>query len=146
MRSWENPYIRGMPTGYSGKPLYQKLGIKSGCRIIVIGSPVEYETLLEGVVPNLSITGSTSGKADLAHLFATRTDQLRKQLPVLMKAIAPDGGIWVSWPKKSARIETELTEDIIRQIAIPLGLVDVKVCAVNDTWSGLKLVIRRERR
>ncbi|HET9439673.1 MAG TPA: DUF3052 family protein [Longimicrobiales bacterium] len=135
-----------MPTGYSGKPLYQKLGIKAGQRICVLGAPVDYHTLLEGDVPHLTIGHDPHAKVDIVHLFETRTGELRKQLPLLIKAIAPDGAIWVSWPKKAARMDTDITEDIIRQVAIPLGLVDVKVCAVNDTWSGLKLVIRLERR
>ena len=135
-----------MPAGYSGKPLHEKLGLKAGQRMIVVGVPGDYHEFFEGRLPDLTITDRTGNAADLAHVFVTRTAELRKQLPVLMKAIAPNGSIWVSWPKKSARVETDVTEDIIRQIAIPMGLVDVKVCAVDDIWSGLKLVIRREHR
>jgi hypothetical protein len=135
-----------MPAGYSSKPLCEKLGLKAGQRVIVIGSPEDYHELIERRIPNLKVTADARSPADLAHVFVSKTGELRKQLPVLMKAIAPAGAIWVSWPKKSSRVPTDLTEDIIRQVAIPLGLVDVKVCAVNDTWSGLKLVIRREHR
>jgi hypothetical protein len=135
-----------MPTGYSGKPLYQKLGIKPGHRICVIDPPVEYETLLEGTVPGTRITHNTRLTADLAHVFATEAKRLKTELPRLMKMIFPDGAIWVSWPKKAARVPTDITEDVIREIALPMGLVDVKVCAVNETWSGLKLVVRKERR
>jgi hypothetical protein len=135
-----------VPTGYSGKPLYQKLGLKAGHRVCVIGAPTDYETLLEGNVPRMTITSNVHQKVDMVHVFETRAAALAKKLPSLMKAIAPDGTIWVSWPKKSARVATDITEDVIRTIAIPLGLVDVKVCAVNETWSGLKLVIRLERR
>ena len=135
-----------MPAGYSGKPLCEKLGLKAGQRVIVVDSPEDYHRLIEGKVRDLTITDNMRAAADMAHVFVTSAAALRQKLPILIKAIAPDGAIWVSWPKKAARVPTELTEDIIRQIAVPLGLVDVKVCAINDTWSGLKLVIRRERR
>jgi len=135
-----------MPAGYSGKPLYQKLGIKPGQHICVIGAPDDYETIIEGKVSGLTIGSNVRQKSDMAHIFETRHAALAKQLPALMKAIAPDGAIWVSWPKKSSRVQTDITEDVIRTVALPLGLVDVKVCAVDETWSGLKLVIRRERR
>ena len=135
-----------MATGYSGKPLFEKLGIKPGQRICVLNSPGDYHALIGGNVPGLSITSSTRGHAHTAHVFETKAAALAKRLPALMKLIAPDGAIWVSWPKKAAKVETDITEDVIRGAALPLGLVDVKVCAVNDTWSGLKLVIRRERR
>lgn len=82
----------------------------------------------------------------MAHIFETRAAVLGKPLPTLIKLIAPDGVIWVSWPKKAAKVETDITEDVIRDVALPLGLVDVKVCAIDETWSGLKLVIRKERR
>jgi hypothetical protein len=135
-----------MPAGYSGKPLYQKLGIKPGQRICVIGAPADYDTIIEGSVSGMTVTSDARLKADMAHIFETRHSALAKKLPSLIKAIAPDGAIWVSWPKKSSRVATDITEDVIRTVALPLGLVDVKVCAVNETWSALKLVIRRERR
>jgi hypothetical protein len=135
-----------MPAGYSGKAVYEKLGIKPGWRVCVLGAPADYGQLIEGVVPGLSITGNTRAKADMAHVFETKSAALARRLPALMKAIAPDGAIWVSWPKKTARMDTDITEDVVREIALPRGLVDVKVCAINDVWSGLKLVIRRERR
>ena len=135
-----------MPAGYSGKPLYQKLGIKDGFRVCVIGAPDDYQKLIEGKVSGMTITTSARAKADMAHVFETNAAALKKKLPSLMKIIAPDGAIWVSWPKKSAKVATDITEDVIRDVALPMGLVDVKVCAVNEVWSGLKLVIRRERR
>jgi hypothetical protein len=135
-----------MPTGYSGKLLYEKLGIKPGFRVCVIGEPADYQSLLEGKVPRLEITSAARGKADMVHIFETKSAALRKRLPALQKVIAPDGMIWVSWPKKTARVATDITEDVVRTMALPLGLVDVKVCAVNDVWSALKLVIRREHR
>ena len=135
-----------MTTGYSGKPLFEKLGIKPGQRVCVINAPSDYEDLIEGHVPALTITSTTRGKADIAHIFATSSAALARKLPALMKMIAPDGAVWVSWPKKAAKVKTDITEDVIRDVALPMGLVDVKVCAVNDVWSGLKLVIRKERR
>jgi hypothetical protein len=135
-----------MPTGYSGKPLHEKLGIKAGHRVCVLGAPADYQTLLEGKVPRVEFTSNIRSKADIVHIFETRSAALRKQLPGLQKLIAPDGMIWVSWPKKTARVETDITEDVVRNMALALDLVDVKVCAINDVWSGLKLVIRRERR
>ena len=112
----------------------------------MIGAPDDYEDIIEGKVSGMIVTTDVRQKADLAHIFETRHAQLAKKLPALIKAIAPDGAIWVSWPKKSSKVATDITEDVIRTVALPLGLVDVKVCAVNDVWSGLKLVIRRERR
>jgi hypothetical protein len=135
-----------MATGYSGKPLHQKLGLKPGQRVCVLGAPVDYQTLVEGPVPGLVLSTNARGKLDVAHIFETSAAKLQRKLPALMKAIAPDGMIWVSWPKKSARVATDITEDTVRDVALPLGLVDVKVCAVNEVWSGLKLVIRKENR
>jgi hypothetical protein len=135
-----------MATGYSGKPLFEKLGIKPGQRVCVINAPGNYEDLIEGHVPALTVTSTTRGKADIAHIFETRSAALAKKLPALMKMVAPAGAVWVSWPKKAAKVKTDITEDVIRDVALPMGLVDVKVCAVNDVWSGLKLVIRKERR
>lgn len=132
-----------MAIGYSGKPLFQKLGIKPGQRICVLNSPRDYHELIEGQVAGLLVTTSARGHADMAHIFETRAAVLGKRLPTLIKLIAPDGVIWVSWPKKAAKVETDITEDVIRDVALPLGLVDVKVCAIDETWSGLKLVIRK---
>jgi hypothetical protein len=135
-----------MPTGYSGKPLHQKLGMKSGQRVAVIGAPSDYQTLIDGPVAGVSYQTQAKGKVEMAHLFTTSATELSRRLPVLIKAIAPDGMIWVSWPKRTSGVKTDITEDRIRDIALPMGLVDVKVCAVDETWSGLKLVIRKSNR
>jgi hypothetical protein len=135
-----------MPAGYSGKPLHEKLGIKPGHRVCTVDAPVDYDTLLEGEVAGARFTTNTRLTADLVHIFATEAKVLKKELPRLVKIVFPDGAIWVSWPKKSAQIETDITEQTIRDIALPMGLVDIKVCAVSDMWSGLKLVVRRDRR
>lgn len=132
--------------GYSGKQLYEKLGVKSGFTIMTVAAPDDYEELLGDLPADVVIKAKSSKDADMVHVFATAHKDLAKQLPKLMKTIRKDGMIWVSWPKKSAKVETDLTEDVIRNIALAIGLVDVKVCAVSDVWSGLKLVIRKENR
>lgn len=131
--------------GYSGTPLAKKLGLKDGLTFFVAGAPDHYRKLL-GPTPGV-IWRKTPGKGlSIAHLFAQERATITKMLPALLKAVAPDGAIWVSWPKRASGVETDITEDGIREIALPLGLVDIKVCAVDDVWSGLKLVIRRELR
>lgn len=131
--------------GYSGTPLAKKLGLADGLTAHVIGAPTNYLDLLDPA-PNV-IWRKTPGKdLDIAHLFVRERIKLEKALPRLMKAVAPDGAIWVSWPKRASGDKTDITEDTVRAVALPLGLVDVKVCAVDDTWSGLKLVIRKEFR
>ncbi len=132
--------------GYSGTPLVRKLGLKEGFRIFVRNSPVEYKTLI-GALPEGAVLCAKMVKGiDAVHLFTKSQSDLRKLLPGAKKSITPAGMIWVSWPKKSSKIETDITEDIIRKICLPMDLVDVKVCAVDDIWSGLKLVIRKEKR
>lgn len=132
--------------GYSGTPLFKKLGIKSGTRILTVGAPSDYAKLVTGRPKDSAIVSARARSADLAHIFTHKRVQLAQKLPALKKAIAPDGMIWVSWPKKSSGVPTDITEDVVRELAFPLDLVDVKVCAVTEVWSGLKLVIRREAR
>lgn len=132
--------------GYSGTPLAAKLGIRPGFRIRTKNAPANYLALLTPLPSDVVISSSIRTDVDLWHLFTTLESELSKQLPQALKQIRQDGMIWVSWPKKSSGVTSEITEDSIRRIALPLGLVDVKVCAVDDTWSGLKLVIRKELR
>jgi hypothetical protein len=132
--------------GYSGTPLAQKLGIKPATTVIAIGQPANYRKLLGKVASEIKISDRATDNSSFIHFFTTRRSELEKQLPQLRKKIADTGTIWVSWPKKSARVPTDVTEDVIRAVALPLGFVDVKVCAVDETWSGLKLMIRRENR
>jgi hypothetical protein len=128
------------------KPLVQKLGIKPGFRIFVAGAPAAYETII-GRLPEEATLDPRVGKAiDMIHVFATTRAALTKNLAAYRKAIAPDGMIWISWPKKASGVESDLTDVVVRDIALPLGLVDVKVCGIDATWSGLKFVIRRELR
>ncbi|HKU93550.1 MAG TPA: hypothetical protein VJP82_09420 [Sphingomicrobium sp.] len=135
-----------MPSGYSGTPLAKKLSLKDGMRAWRDGMPdsVAGEIAAEGL--ELHVLNGAEAPIDAAHIFVTeRTDleaQLRQLLPLLERA----GMIWVSWPKRASKFPTDITEDVIREVALPMHLVDVKVCSVDDIWSGLKLVIRREHR
>lgn len=132
--------------GYSGTPLAKKLGIKEGFRIRTTGAPADYLALVNPLPPDVVISGRIAKGIDLWHIFTKSYSELESKLPTLMSAIQPDGTIWVSWPKKSSGVPSTVTEDSVREIALPLGLVDVKVCAIDDIWSGLKLVVRKEHR
>jgi hypothetical protein len=132
--------------GYSGTPLAQKLGIKAEQKVVTIGAPTRYAKLLSPLPERVSFTKKIETGAGFIHLFVSERKTLAKELKRLRKLIADTGILWVSWPKKSSGAATDVTEDVIRQVCLPLGFVDVKVCAVDDTWSGLKLMIRRENR
>lgn len=133
------------PAGYSGTPLAKKLGFKDGLSVYVSGAPPGYRDLI-GPAPGIIWRKSPGTGLGAAHLFVRDRAKLASALPALIKAVAPDGAIWVSWPKRASGVETDVTEDVIRAVALPLGLVDIKVCAVDAVWSGLKLVIRKELR
>ena len=135
-----------MVTGYSGTPLARKLGIKDGCRVRTTGAPSNYLNLLEPLPENVTISNRIARQIDIWHFFTASYSDLESSLPKMMATVHPDGAIWVSWPKKSSGVPSTVTEDRIRDAALPLGLVDIKVCAVDETWSGLKLVIREELR
>jgi hypothetical protein len=135
-----------MPAGYSGTPLAKKLGIKPGMRLFVDGAPVNYRELIEPVPEDVAFLKKPEKETDLIHVFTTSKKKLASQLKRYLKRIKSNGMIWVSWPKKTARVETDLTEDVVRELALQTVLVDVKVCAVDDVWSALKLVIRVENR
>ena len=127
--------------GYSGTPLVKKLGIKPGARVQFVNDPPEFKPLL------VDLPAVKKGKpSDYIHVFVRSQSELKKHLGAIKKSLDQDGMIWVSWPKKASGIATDVTEDTVRANALPLGLVDVKVCAIDETWSGLKLVIRRENR
>jgi hypothetical protein len=132
--------------GYSNTPLAKKLGIKPGLRITTINTPANYWQLVGNLPPSVVVEPEPTKDLDWVHLFVTSKRELKKQLPNVLGNIKSNGVIWVSWPKKAARTATDLTEDVIRNHSLPLGLVDTKVCAVDDTWSGLKLVIRVSER
>jgi hypothetical protein len=135
-----------MPAGYSGTPLPKKLGITESARVALIGAPPEYESLL-GVLPVGAKLGATlSRKTNLVHVFVTQREELAVHLARLRRKLRDDAAVWVSWPKKTSRVATTVTEDVIRELALPMGFVDIKVCAVSEVWSGLKLVVRKELR
>jgi len=133
-------------TGYSGKGLGQKLGIKSWSRVKTRNAPAHYLQLLGELPADAQVSARIRKPVDFVHLFAIARAQLVTELKRALADIEQDGAVWVSWPKKSSGVRTDLTEDVIREVALPMGLVDIKVCAVDETWSGLKLVIRKERR
>jgi hypothetical protein len=132
--------------GYSGKPITQKLGIKPGFCIFVSRAPKAYSEIVGDLPDGARIISRLKAPLDMAHLFATKTVGLADKLSTCREAIAPDGMIWVSWPKKSSRVVTDLSDIVVRDMALPLGLVDIKVCAVDEIWSGLKFVIPRDLR
>jgi hypothetical protein len=134
-------------TGYSGTPLAKKLGIKPGTKLLAISAPKEYRALLSPLPGDVSIvTMPAKAGCEIVHLFVTSAAEYERDLPKARAAMTIDGAIWVSWYKKSAKIPTDVTEDIIRNRALETDLVDVKVCAVSDVWSGLKLVVRKHLR
>jgi hypothetical protein len=140
------------PAGYSGTPLAQKLGLGDGQRVLFIDLPASLAGLAtaRSFVEATTITPDRLGVLrpgyDVIHLFTTARAVLEALAQPLMNLIGRNGMIWVSWPKKAAKVVTDITEDVIRAVVLPLGLVDVKVCAVDPVWSGLKLVIRKELR
>lgn len=133
-------------SGYSGTPLLRKLGIKPGFRVKPIGAPSDYPARLGPLPEGVIMSPAVRPPLDLCHVFAGSRRELSRRLAACRGWIRQNGMIWVSWPKKSSGVATDLTEDVIRELAGPLQLVDVKVCAVDETWSGLKLVIRRTHR
>ena len=133
-------------TAYSGTPLATKLGIKERHKVHAVGAPDNYRALLEPLPPSVQFASKIDTSIDVVHIFATRRATLARTLATLRKRLDPHAIVWISWPKKAAKVPTDVTEDAIRELALPLGFVDIKVCAVDDTWSGLKLVIRKELR
>jgi len=132
--------------GYSTTPLAEKLGFKPGMRAFIADMPdgVRAEIALDSL--GLELLAAPGAGIDAAHVFVTERARLDCELTALRQLIAPSGFVWVSWPKKAAKVATDVTEDVIREVALPLGLVDVKVCAIDEIWSGLKLMIRKELR
>jgi hypothetical protein len=138
-----------MTAGYSGTPLPRKLGLKDGQRVAFVGMPEGLSLDRACGFAEVALTGDwreVGEGVDVVHLFTTEAAVLAEAMPVLRHRIAADGMIWVSWPKKAAKVPTDVTEDVIRDIALAGDLVDVKVCAVDEVWSGLKLVIRKALR
>jgi len=132
--------------GYSGTPLAKKLGIKEASHVLLLGAPEDLASLLEPIPAGVVFESDAGPHVDIAHVFVTRKEELAKHLNVLRRKLKPDAALWVSWPKKAAKVPTTVTENTIRELALPIGFVDVKVCAVSEVWSGLKLVVRKELR
>lgn len=130
--------------GYSGTPLAKKLGFKPGMRAALLAAPDGFA--VSDLPDDVAIATRLGGHKDLVLVFITRRAELERRLGALRKAIAPDGMVWVAWPKRASDVATDMTEDVVRDVALPTGLVDTKVCAIDDTWSGLRLVIRKELR
>jgi hypothetical protein len=128
--------------GYSGTPLPQKLGIKEHFQVALLNLPADVKAELKSALAGCAIAKDGSGPVDFAMIFVTSSIELKKLFPRFSKQLAPAGMLWVSWPKKASGVATDLTENEVRSIGLDAGLVDVKVCAVNEVWSGLKFVIR----
>jgi hypothetical protein len=132
--------------GYSGTPLVKKLGIAPSAKVAILGAPDGFDATLGQLPEGTVVTRRLGGRRDVVLVFVTQRAALAGRLEALRAAIAPDGMIWVAWPKQAARMPTDITEDVVREVVLPTGLVDVKVCAIDATWSGLKVVIRKELR
>src|SRR5690349_5509935 len=132
--------------GYSGKPLAEKLGIKPGMKVAVLGAPSNYAKLLGRLPPGAAVVRRPPREPAFVHVFVKRAAELGPLLVKYRNSMAQDGMLWISWPKKSSDVPTDITEHVVRGLALPLGLVDVKVCAVDETWTAFKLVIRVSER
>lgn len=132
--------------GYSTTALVQKLGIRPGLRVRITNAPQDYLDLVSPLPSGVTISSRLRKDIDIWHVFTTRRVELEQQLSMARNTIRESGMVWVSWPKKASGVDTDVTGDTIREVALPLGLVDIKVCAINDVWSGLKLVIRKALR
>lgn len=135
-----------MSLGYSGTPLARKLGVTAGMRIALLDAPTDFVNSLGPLPERVGFTSRLGGHVDLVMVFVLRHGDLVRRLPAVRTAIAPNGMVWVAWPKRTSLVQADMTENVIREVVLPTGLVDVKVCAVDETWSGLKLVIRKEQR
>jgi hypothetical protein len=138
--------MKPKPAGYSGTPLAKKLGIVKGVNVLTVNAPESYADLLAPVPPGVVFEKKLSPATDVVHVFTSRQTELKKNLESLRRSVRSDCAVWVSWPKKASKVPTDITGETIRELALPLGWVDIKVCAVSEVWSGLKLVIRKELR
>jgi len=130
--------------GYSGTPLAKKLGIKEGSTLGLLGAPADLD--VQGMPDGVTVRTSARGASDVIVTFHHWRAELEKQVPQLLKALDVNGGLWIAWPKKASKVPTDITEDTVRDVFLPLGLVDNKVCAIDETWSGLRVVWRKENR
>jgi hypothetical protein len=133
--------------GYSGTPLPKKLGIKEGSRLALVAAPDDFlESTLAPLPDEVELRARARGPLDVIVFFTKSRADLERRFGKLASALHPAGALWIAWPKKSSSVETDLTEDTLREVGLPQGLVDTKVCAIDDTWSGLRFVIRKENR
>jgi hypothetical protein len=134
--------------GYSGTPLPQKLGIKDNHKVVIVGAPTGFAKTLGTLPAGAAVATKLAGKQplDIAIVFIKKQSELAPAIKNVRPRMAPAAGLWIAWPKKSSGVATDMTEQVIRDVALPTGLVDNKVCAIDDTWSGLRLVIRKENR
>ena len=132
--------------GYSGTPLARKLGVTEGSRLALLAAPVGFDEELDPLPDSVTVLRRLAPGLDVAVLFVTERRELERRFPAVAKAVFPAGGFWVAWPKRASKVPTDLTEDVLREVGLPQGLVDNKVCAVTEVWSGLRFVWRRENR
>ncbi len=132
--------------GYSGTPLPRKLGIKEGATVLLVDAPAGFERELEPLPDGVELSRTPRDGADVAVAFVTRRQELEERFPEVAAQLQPAGGLWVAWPKRSSKVPTDLTEDVLREVGLPHGWVDNKVCAVTEIWSGLRFVLRLENR
>jgi hypothetical protein len=135
-----------MTAGYSGTPLVRKLGFKPGMRVHYVAAPERFAALVGELPGGVRVLARAAAELDLAMLFVTQRRELERGLAALQPKLQPAGMVWVAWPKRASKVPTDVSEDVVREVALPRGLVDVKVCAIDEVWSGLKLVIRSELR
>jgi hypothetical protein len=135
-----------MTAGYSGTPLAKKLGMATDARVVVVNEPEGFRSLLDPIPDGVVFRSALRGEADVVMLFVVERTELERRIATAEKAIFPDGAIWIAWPKKSSKVPTDMTEDVVRAVALPRGLVDNKVCAIDEVWSGLRIVWRKENR
>ncbi|MBV8981127.1 MAG: DUF3052 domain-containing protein [Acidimicrobiia bacterium] len=135
-----------MAAGYSGTPLAKKLGIRAGDTVVLVGAPDGFEAELEGLPDGVTLKRRSGGRPHVVVLFTTQASELARRFEPLAKSIFPDGSLWIAWPKKSSGVTTDVNENRLRDVGLPHGLVDNKVCAVNEVWSGLRFVWRKENR
>jgi hypothetical protein len=141
------PAPTGSAAGYSGTPLPRKLGIKHGHAVAVLGAPPGFaDGLASAAGTDVAGNLASAGPLDVIVIFVRWREELEAQLPGLRRRMAPACGLWIAWPKRAAKVPTDMTEHVVREVALPTGLVDNKVCAIDEVWSGLRLVIRRELR
>jgi hypothetical protein len=132
--------------GYSGTPLAKKLGLKEGFAVALVGAPPALREWLAPLPPGVTFVARPTDRVQLVHAFFTERAAMARSLAAWRATLADDAALWISWPKKASKVTTDITEDVIREVALPLGFVDVKVCAVSEVWSGLKLVVRKSLR